>query len=165
MGRSWPPKKPTENLPDRIKKSLELYPCDWLFIHRDAESETVEKRLLEIETCRPQTPQTIPIVPVRRLEAWLLFDESLIRMAAGNPSGKADLALPQLQKLETLPDPKAMLFSLLRTASGLNGRRLAKFNVYEARARVAVLADDFSPLKQLSAFQSLAKAIQDELSA
>ena len=35
-----PPKK----LVERIDKSIELYPCDLLFVHRDAERESIDKR-------------------------------------------------------------------------------------------------------------------------
>lgn len=103
------------------------------------------------------------MITVRMLEAWLLFDEELIRKASGNPHGKAVLALPVFEKLESLPDPKAALFSLLKTASGLRGRRLARFNVFEARSRVAVLADDFTPLLRLQAFQQLADSIATQM--
>ena len=43
----WLPKPPRE-LSRRIDKSMELYPCDLLFVHRDAEGESVEQRREEI---------------------------------------------------------------------------------------------------------------------
>jgi hypothetical protein len=48
----------------------------------------------------------------------------------------------------------------LQQASELTGRRLKKFNVYEKIFRIADLITDFSPLRQLSAFQALEADIQ-----
>jgi hypothetical protein len=39
-------------------------------------------------------------------EAWLLADESAIRCAAGNPNGRVNLNLPDLQAIEDLPTPR-----------------------------------------------------------
>lgn len=88
-------------------------------------------------------------------EAWLLFDEPAIRLAAGNPNGKIPLDMPQISIIEEIPDPKEFLFQMLREASGLSGRRLKKFNTGECRIRITELISDFSPLRQLSAFQRL----------
>lgn len=103
------------------------------------------------------------VIPVRMLEAWLLFDEVAIRKAAGNPGGKCQLNLPNLRRLEEIADPKNELHSVLQQASELTGRRLKKFNVYEKIFRVADLITDFSPLRQLSAFQALETDIQQAI--
>jgi hypothetical protein len=92
-------------------------------------------------------------------EARLLFDETAIRLAAGNPNGKNLLNIPDLSTIEQIPDPKELLFDLLREASGLTGRRLKRFNMAESRIRITELISDFSPLRQLSAFQGLEKDI------
>ena len=84
-------------------------------------------------------------------EAWLLFDEQAIRAAAGNPNGRQLLDLPRLSDVERLPDPKERLRQLVRQASGLRGRRLARLDDHPHR--VADFIDDFAPLRQLAAFQ------------
>jgi hypothetical protein len=159
--------KPPTNLSSRIIKSLELYyPCHLLFIHRDAEREAREKRVTEIieaiETAKQSvaTPPHICVIPVRMQEAWLLFNEAAIRKAAGNPRGREPLQLPDIRKLEQLPNPKNILHQMLYAASGLTGRRLKQFNVNESIHRLAELIDDFSPLRALSAFQELEAEIQ-----
>ncbi len=68
-----------------------------------------------------------PVVPIRMTEACLLLDEQEIRQVAGNPNGKVPLRLPAVRKVESIPDPKALLRETLCRASGLNGRRLDKF--------------------------------------
>ena len=93
------------------------------------------------------------VVPVRMQEAWLLFDEAALRTAAGNPRGRQELQLPRLGDIERLPDPKAILRQIIRTASGLSGRRLHRLEV--STQRVAELIDDFTPLRALLAFQAL----------
>jgi hypothetical protein len=95
------------------------------------------------------------------LEAWLLFDEDAVRVAAGNPHGKVRLKLPPLKQVESLPDPKSQLYELLKQASELTGRRLKTFNPHERIHRLAELINDFSPLHVLSAFQAFEIDIND----
>lgn len=152
--------------PDRIRRALDLYPCDLLFVHRDAERERPEHRRAEIEEALKVVSGTMPIppyvcvIPVRMMESWLLFDEPTIRRAAGNPKGKVKLALPRKNEIEKVPDPKTTLYEILRTASELNGRRLRNFSTLGSARRVADLLDDFSPLRGLSAFDALEEEIQ-----
>lgn len=163
--------RPPHSLHERIRWACELYPCDIIFIHRDAEREPRERRTAEIwaawDALQPATglPSPICVVPVRMTEAWLLFDEAAIRRAAGNRSGRATLDLPVLRDVESLPDPKDTLYGLLRTASELHGRRLKDFRPSHAAVRVSELIDDFEPLRQLSAFCALEKDVQTLLDA
>lgn len=127
---------PPRALPHRIQEALELYPCDVLFIHRDAEAQDPELRYREIEEAIEKVdaaltkPWHICVVPVRMQEAWLLIDQSAIRRAAGNPNGTVDLALPGLGQLESIPNPKDCLYDLLEAASELGGRRLKRFKPF-----------------------------------
>jgi hypothetical protein len=152
---------PPRKLHDRILIAIELFPCDLLFVHRDAERQEPKRRYDEIRNAIKkaaskgfQTP-AVCVVPIQMTEAWLLFDETAIRLAAGNPNGKSPMNLPDLFTIEQNPDPKNFLFKILREASGLTGRRLKKFNVAESRIRIAELVLDFTPLENLSAFQGL----------
>lgn len=149
----------TSKLADRLPLALSLYPCDLLFVHRDAEKEAAETRRSEIAEAASQcaAPPTVCVVPVRMTEAWLLLDEAAIRRAADNPNGKAKLEMPSLKEMEALPDPKEKLNTMLRTACELSGRRLNQFKRDEARRRVQVadFVQDFSPLLQLPAFRQL----------
>jgi len=154
--------RPPSQLPDRIRQALELYPCDIVFIHRDAENEPMAQRIAEIASAatESQVGPHVPVVPVRMTEAWLLIDKSAIRRAAANPNGRMHLDMPQLNRLEGLPDPKAVLYSLLAEASGKAGRRLAQFkrDINGRVQRVAELIQDFSPLRQLGAFRAFEEA-------
>jgi len=145
----------------RLRAVLDLYPCDVLFVHRDAEGQAPELRREEIaDALRFARVTHIPVVPVRMTEAWLLADEAAIRLAAGNPHGKEALRLPNIRKLEHLPDPKKVLYDILTTASGLNARRRLRF---PARRRVRLIPnyiDDYSHLEALPAFQRLQRDIQ-----
>jgi hypothetical protein len=88
---------PHKDLSQRIKLAIELYPCDLLFIHRDAEGFTLEHRVQEIEAGLRNLAKlqvlTVKIIPIRMTEAWLLFNENAIRIAASNPSSTATLEL------------------------------------------------------------------------
>lgn len=153
-------RQPPRALADRIRTSLDLFPCDLLFVHRDAENGPREKRVTEIiaalaELEQATVPAVVCVVPVRMQEAWLLFDEPALRRAAGNPSGKQRLTLPPLSKLEALPDPKLILHELLREASGLQGRRRKQFPASTNARRVAEFSETFAPLRALPAFRAL----------
>lgn len=152
-------RSPPRALAGRIERSIELYPCDLLFVHRDAEGAAFEDRQAEIKAALSESIATatpaVCVVPVRMSEAWLLIDESALRHAAGNPNGSIPLDLPSPHRLEQLPDPKRVLHEVLRRASGLRGRRLTSFNRRLHRNRVADWIDDFSPLYRLSAFRRL----------
>jgi hypothetical protein len=157
--------EPPRNLCDRILIAIDLFPCDLLFIHRDAERQEPERRYSEIyEAIQEAASQgfqvpAVCVVPVQMTEAWLLFDETAIRIAAGNPNGESPLRLPELTEIEQIPNPKDVLFDILKEASGLARRRLKKFNEGEARVRISELVSDFSPLRALCAFQKLEKNI------
>ena len=158
--RRLPKPKLPKTLSSRIISSLDLYPCDLLFIHRDAEKQPRSFRVAEIQEAMEKAGESlfVPIVcvvPVRMQEAWLLFDEAALRRASGNPRGRQPLQLPDLARVEQMPDPKNELYSLLQTASGLTGRRLKDFPVRERAQRVAELIDDFTSLRVLSAFSEL----------
>jgi hypothetical protein len=148
---------PPKSLEEKISASLELYPCDLLFVHRDAEREPRDVRVAEIRRCLKAhaQPPTVCVVPVRMQEAWLLFDEATLRLAADNPRGESRLSLPPLHRLEEIPDPKGLLHELLYQASGLRPGRLSRFHPAARTHRVAELIEDFSPLRGLPAFQAL----------
>lgn len=152
---------------DKLSSALGLYPCDLLFVHRDAESSEDamrRHRLDEIqEAMQSRSICYVPIVPVRMTEAWLLFDRAAICQAAENPNSRANISLPRLAHLETQADPKALLHELLAEASELSGRRLKKFRgeFTWRRVRVVDYISDFSPLQQLSAFRAFEEATRN----
>ena len=146
--------RPPKRIGERIEVALDLYPCDLLFIHRDAEHGTRAGRIAEIEKGLTAgfVRHWVPVIPVRMQEAWFLFDELALREAAGNPSGEIDLALPPLKKVERIPDAKAVLEEALRLASDLHGRHLARMKLGQAKHRLSTLISDFSPLRAVPAF-------------
>jgi len=159
------PAKPV-GLAERLVKAVELYPCEVLFVHRDADRESPDTRVAEIREAfavvekRGIRLPAVAVVPVRMMEAWLCFDEQAIRRAAGHPNGTSPLGLPPLKRVESRPDPKSDLQNALLAASGLSGRRLKKFNTAAAFWRIVECIEDFSPLRELQAFQTFEKSIQ-----
>lgn len=153
-------------LHEKIESCFELYPADVLFIHRDAERDPPSKREKEIEIAKQQLtntrqfPYTVPVIPVRMTEAWLLISEYAIRRASGNPNGRVALHLPPINDLESLPDPKSDLERFLKIASERSRRMLKKFHFPVARQNVPDFISDWSPLLQLSSAQMLDQRIQ-----
>ena len=156
---------PSKGLAARIRFAHAMYPSDALIIHRDSEATQWAERVDQIAQAvrDSQVPCWVPVVPVRMTEAWFLFDQRSIRRAAGRSTDTVDLKLPARHRWEVEPDPKKALFAALRTASGLAGRRLGKFDVYAARARVSNLIDDFSYLRGLACFDDFEKRLDDFL--
>lgn len=152
--------KPPKTLADRIIKAIDLYEPDWVFIHRDAEGEEkpLEKRSEEIRKAIIEAKELgkrpfIKVIPIRMTESWLLIDKNAIRKASNNPNGQIELALPAINQLENIISPKELLFSLIKKASGLSGRKLDTLNVHKARTLVAEYIEDYSSLRKLSSFQ------------
>ena len=142
-------------LSHRLKLALDLYPCDLLFVHRDAEAASLQDRLREIQeaTDRLDHPY-VPVIPIRMTEAWFLHDERAIRFVSGNPRGNVSLNLPSAKRVESLPNPKGILFNAFATASQASGRGLArlKSNKHQLRQTLASHMDDFSPLIGVPSF-------------
>ena len=157
------------SLTQRIAWAIRDFPCELLFIHRDAEKEDRRVRLTEICCALEQMtweapPGAVPsvcVVPVRMTEAWFLFDESAIRRVAGNPKSTAPLDLPRMARVEALHNPKELLHDILRRASGHSGRRLRKFRPVEAVHDLAARITDYAPLRQLEGFAALERDVQE----
>jgi hypothetical protein len=151
----------SRKITDRLPVALDLFPCDILFIHRDAEKEPAQNRYDEINQAISALPPEIArpsfvaIVPVRMSEAWMLSSEIALRKAAGNPNGKNPLELPVARKIESVPDPKRLLHQLLTESCGLPGQRKSKFNAAKASLLVTGHTAEFSALRQLPSFQRL----------
>nr|WP_315396303.1 hypothetical protein [uncultured Duganella sp.] len=152
------------SLKQRIPASLASFPCDVLFVHRDAEGDSIEARLHEIELASADVGiLCVPVIPVRMTEAWLFSDEAAIRSAAYNAHGKMPLNIPLKRQWESLPDPKNQLFEILITASGRHGRALGKFNPHRQRPLVALRTSDFSGLRGLSSFDFFESQLVEKL--
>ncbi len=158
---------PPKTLKERIRICVDLYPCELLFVHRDSERESRERRVVEINSAIQELIDSsaplphICVVPVKMTEAWLLFDEQAIRHAAGNRYGRHPIRLPRLNQIESIPDPKSILFQLVRESSGLRGHRLKRFPVNHHAYRVPEFLMDFSPLRSLPAFFALEGEIRN----
>jgi len=152
---------PASTLSKRIEEAVDLYPCDILFIHRDAERVSRATRAEEISrslmTTKHKGMLHVFVIPVRMTEAWLLLDEGAIRKASGNPNGRVRLNLPRVKDLENLVDPKKDLWDLLLQACDLPGRRLKRFKaaLSKCQHRLTQLIRDFSRLLELPAFQAM----------
>ena len=152
--------KPT-SLQERLATAIRDFPCELLFIHRDAEREPPENRRREIDEAVTAAASidrmsgTVPVVPVRMSEAWLLLDEYAIRRAANNPNGKTPLSLPTATNVESVSDPKDALHQLLKDASELQGRRRKQFQPHRAAVRVADFIDSLDELRDVPAFRRL----------
>lgn len=156
--------EPPKRLADKVRTAKLYYPFDILFVHRDAESTNsrlIAQRCQEVnaELQEEDIDKTICIVPIKMMETWLLIDEVAIKKAAENRNYRGIINLPSLRILERESQPKELLHALLREASGKKGRNLKKFNIDKAVHLVAENIEDFSPLRNLVAFQ----AFEDEL--
>jgi hypothetical protein len=147
------PKAPRK-LSERIHAAVDLYPCDLLFVHRDADAALPQQRKQEIRAAYEESglssPRMVFVIPVRMTEAWLLLDEDAIRRASGNPNGKEPLELPR--DPDQLPNPKDVLGELLKQASGLAGRRRKRFRPEQCTGRIPGFMKEFAILRRLAAF-------------
>jgi hypothetical protein len=164
--RSFP--NPPKTVEQKVKQAKDYFPYDILFIHRDAEKNDnamVDRRIEEIkrEIGIEEFERTVCIIPVRMMEAWLLINEDAIMKAAGNRSYNQPMNLPAPKALDREKKPKEVLHTLLRNASGLKGRRLSTFNSNYAVHLVAEYIDDYSPLRQLQAFNAFELELKQKI--
>lgn len=158
-------RKPPRELYEKIRKAVDLYPCHIIFVHRDAETASLQDRQREVEetvnlACQTVAiPPAVAVIPVRMIEAWLLFDAPAIRAAAGNPNGVVDLNLPRLTEVENIPNPKSVLHRAILDATEKNARRQKRFDVNRAVHLIPQRIDDFAPLRKLSAFAAVEERI------
>ena len=152
------------DLTARMQTAVEFTSCDVLFFHRDAEHvdqyDLRRSRILNAAEDTNLDVPVIPLVPVRMTESWLLHDEEAVRRAAGKPNGTTILNLPSWKHAEQV-HAKDRLFHALRTAAALSGRRAKRFNVSDARARLAWLIDDFSSLRRFNSFRDLERDVDE----
>jgi hypothetical protein len=150
---------------DRLRAVLGQDPnFDILFVHRDAEDRDPSPRFAEVASAVATvnfSGPAVAVVPIRMTEAWLLLDESAIRLVAGSPSGVGALGLPPTSKVERIADPKEVLRHALISASGVQGRRLKIFKNQFAVHRALLLErlDPHGDVRKLSAWQKLAESI------
>jgi hypothetical protein len=159
-------RNPPNKLEDKILRSVEIYPCDILFVHRDAERQPRENRVSEIHKAKSLLKDTISlpivcVIPIKMTEAWLLFDEIAIRKVAGNPKGKQELNLPKVTRIEKITDAKAKLKEIIINASSDHCRRRQDENI--PIFRLAEMIENFEPLRGLTAFQELEKELKNIL--
>ena len=153
-------------LRDRAKAAVEHYPCDVLFIHRDAEAEPWNRRLAEIrDAVRPIGCLHVCVIPVRMTEAWLLHDETAIRRTSGNPNGTMPLNLPNVSDVETLIDPKSVLHQAILKASAASGRRLKrkKRDLTAMKFRLTDLIEEYRQLEKVPAFAAFLDELDEAL--
>ncbi len=143
------------SLAARLAVAIQEYPCQLLFVHRDAEKQDPITRYQEIAAANRTGHSHVCVVPVRMQEAWLLHDEAALREAAGRPTGTEELGLPPAHRWDKLADPKRVLYEALRAANGGRGRRAKSFRPGRAAHRLADLITDWTPLRTLDAFARL----------
>ena len=135
------PERP-RSLAERLNVAIQEYPCQLLFVHRDAERQDPGVRYREIEAANRTGRSHVCVVPVRMQEAWLLHDEAALREAAGRPTGTEELGLPPAHRWDRLADPKKVLYEALRFANGAKGRRAKSFRPGRAAHRLADIITD-----------------------
>jgi hypothetical protein len=156
----------------RIIACASELPGHLFFVHHDADgpthhawAESIKQTVVNVRQQGIVLPPALPVVPVREMEAWLLIGETAIRRAARNPGGRASLGLPQVHAIESCQDPKTTLRKALHAASELTHRRRSVLDPIAPRT-VADLISDFTPLRQLPAFQAfeedVRRVIQDQ---
>lgn len=151
----------TNDLPTKVLDVANKYSLDILFIHRDSENESWEKRNLEIQDATPHSfvGRVIPVIPIKMTETWLLTDAKAICNAVGNPNSVINLALPTSKQLEKCA-AKTVLLAALTSASELGTKRRRKFRPEQFRHIVAELTVDLTLLRRIPSFQRLEDALR-----
>lgn len=165
-------RKVAKDVESRVRAGVELLggSVDLVVVHRDADNVGALQRREEIVRAVGAviaSATTVPVIPVRMTEAWLLLDEEAIRRVAGNPRGRRELGLPSLRKVESVADPKLLLQQCLLAAADCTGRRreqvAKRFN--EHRRQLMQRIDCAGPLVELPSWQQLLDDIEEATEA
>ena len=153
-----------QRVEDRVESAIQVG-TDLLLVHRDAENQTADIRIREIQREVNGRAPYVPIVPIRMTEAWLLLDENAIRRASGNPRGRIQLELPTWRQVERLADPKLVLRDKLLLASETTGRRRdeARRQFGHMRRTVAREMGNYDSLRRLCAVQDFLRNAESAL--
>lgn len=159
--------KVAKDVKSRIVSGLELVrgSVDVVVVHRDSDNVDPNLRREEIERAVADAgarSMTVPVIPVRMTEAWLLLDEIAIRQVAGNPRGKVDLCLPKAAEVERKSDPKKLLQECLLAAAEVTGRRRDKVATRFGHHRRQLLErlDISGPVATLESWRTLVADVE-----
>lgn len=97
-----------------------------LFVHADGAGDPAGARLHQVEPARRlvrdalgATHETVPVVPVREMEAWALADGAALRAAFGTTLDDEQLGIPgRAAAVEQVSDPKKALDEVFARARG-----------------------------------------------
>lgn len=145
---------------EKLDVLLKHYPTvDVIFVHRDADNAGIalrEQEIIEAADGLMAADRIIPVIPVTKLETWLLTDREAIKRISGNAGYKGELdCIPANRRLENVQDAKGLLLEALCEASETQGARLKKFRsrFSEMRARLAFDLDASGPVQDLPSYQ------------
>lgn len=164
-----PPLRSGHSVEEKLQAALQLNPdVDLVFVHRDSDAPSPDRRVQEIEQARETVKVVvplIPVVPVYMTEAWALLDETAIRRAADNPNGRTVLDLPSPSQVESITNPKAHLEAQLLKASEHSGRHRKRFKRSLARRKFALIEqiDIDGPIHQVPAWRCLCEKVQEAI--
>jgi hypothetical protein len=164
--------KVAKDLTSRLEACVRMLgeTVDVVVVHRDADGAGPDARRQEIDSaarlCRAGR-LLVPVIPVRMTEAWLLLDESSIRVVAGNPTGRVGLSLPKTHQAERIADPKAALRRALIEAASVTGRRRDRLDrrFSENRRQLLERLDLRGPISTLSSWCDLVTAVDAAVAA
>jgi len=154
---------------EKLRTATALEPSANLFVvHRDADDRDPSPRFEEISAAIAAVQLTtiaVALVPVQETEAWLLVDEIAIRTVAGNPNGRVPLGLPTPRRVENVASPKEVLEKTLLIASGLTGRRAAKFRnrINAKRRQLLEQLPVGGPLEEVPSWMRFRRDLADAL--
>jgi len=159
------------DLVGRMRRALDHYPCEILFVHRDADSEDDAPRYEEIRRAVAHlapAPPVIAVVSIQAVEAWLMFHADALFHAV-RKRARVAFDLPPLRTVQSIAHPKQRFHALLRAAHAETGRAASAFRPHHADYYIAIAdfiaatPQGFEPLldprNQVTAFQRLSASI------
>lgn len=148
--------------------AMHMFPnTNLLFVHRDADTAGPQARRDEIALAIrgiDSPPPYVPVVPVQSTEAWLLVDETAIRLAVGATTSRPPVSLPRLAMIEATARPKEVLEASIANLQTTRSRRHRQ-DFMTVRRRLLERLDVDGPVRQLPAFAQLVADIGNRVHA
>lgn len=165
-GEGIPFSNPKGNLHAKVQNAYDLYRPDLVLVHRDSDSnnrEQIRARFVEIETaCVGILDTKVPVVPVRKTEAWMLADKAAILEVVGLESLPLAARKIYPSKPEECQAKEKLheVFRQCRLASKWNSNRI---NTDEDHRQIRSVLKGLIGLDALPSFQKFKEDLQNAL--
>lgn len=157
---------PPGSLAAKVQNAVDLYAPNLILVHRDSDSNNKQQilaRFAEVEdACSGIFSASVPVVPVKETEAWMLADKSAILEVVGRDAlpTAANEIYPKSPETVQAKERLHEIFRLCRLESEW---KPARINTNEDHRQIRTVVRDLGRLESLPSFRVFKEKMQHVL--